>query len=207
VFFSSADHQSYLAWLHIEARRHGLEVLAYCLMTNHVHLVVVPTGLQSMEKSFRHLHMRYAQRLNRMMGWKGHVWQGRFFSAALDEQYFWSTVRYVERNPVRAGIVARAEDFPWSSARAHCQCAWDPLLSTNPLWTRQIAGVGNWSAWLAAGEPAADVNLIRKRTARGLPCGSDQFVKKMESLAGRSLICRGTGRPPRSGQKKGCVPF
>lgn len=168
-------------------------------MSNHVHLVVVPATIQSMERSFRQLHTRYAQRLNRMMNWKGHVWQGRYFSAALDEQYFWSAMRYVELNPVRAGMVARAEDFPWSSARAHCECAWDPLLSTSPDWARQIAGVGNWSAWLAAGEAAAEVKLIRKRTARGLPCGSDQFVEAMEKVAGRTLICRRAGRPPRNG--------
>lgn len=198
VFFSSADHQTYLAWLHGDARRFHLEVIAYCLMTNHVHLVVVPAAPRSMEKAFRHLHMCYAQRLNRMMDWRGHVWQGRYFSAALDEAYFWAAIRYVERNPVRAGMVTRAEDFPWSSARAHCGFAWDPLLSTDPHWARLLAGVGNWSDWLAAGDTAEEVKLIRRRTARGMPCGSDEFVESMESRAGRPLDCRRTGRPRRA---------
>jgi putative transposase len=167
-------------------------------MTNHVHLVVVPATLASMEMTFRPLHTRYAQRLNRTKGWSGHVWQGRFFSAALDDRFFWSTIRYVERNPVRAGMVARAEDFAWSSARAHCLGAFDPLLSTDPAWARQVAGFGDWSAWLAEGDSAPDLTLIRERTARGLPCGSERFVERMEGFAGRSLACRKLGRPPRS---------
>lgn len=207
VFFSAADCQTYLAWLHSIARRHGLEILAYCLMTNHVHLVVVPAAMQSMERTFRPLHTRYAQRLNRMMKWSGHVWQGRFFSAALDERFLWSAIRYVELNPVRAQMVARAEDFPWSSARAHCLGVFDPLLSADPRWTRQIAGVGDWSAWLAEGMTAAEMGLIRERTARGLPCGSDKFLKAMEGFAGRALACRKVGRPPRRQLEKGCVPF
>ncbi len=121
VFFSDADRRTYLAWLQSDAKHHGLEVLAYCLMTNHVHLVAVPAGPHSMERALRHLHMRYAQRINRMKDWKGHVWQGRYFSAALDESYFWAAIRYVEQNPVRAGLVSRAEDYPWSSARAHSE--------------------------------------------------------------------------------------
>lgn len=198
VFFSSADHQTYLAWLRSDSRRFGLEVIAYCLMSNHVHLVVVPEAPNSMERAFRHLHMRYAQRINRMMDWRGHVWQGRYFSAALDEAYFWSAIRYVERNPVRAGMVARAEDFPWSSARAHCGYAEDPLLSARPQWTRQITGVGNWSEWLAAGDVATEMEMIRRRTTRGMPCGSDQFVKTLEERSGRPLDCRRTGRPRRA---------
>jgi putative transposase len=199
VFFSDADCRTYLAWLHNTARQHGLEVLAYCLMTNHIHLVAVPATLQSMELTFRPLHTRYAQRLNRMMNWSGHVWQGRFFSATLDNRYFWSAIRYVEQNPVRAGMVAKGEEFPWSSARAHCLGTFDPLLSTDPRWAHQIAGIGDWSAWLAAGNTAVELNLIRERTARGLPCGSEQFVEQMEGFAGRSLTFRRAGRPPRSG--------
>lgn len=195
VFFSSADHQTYLAWLRSDSRRFGLEVIAYCLMSNHVHLVVVPDTPHSMERAFRHLHMRYAQRINRMKDWRGHVWQGRYFSAALDEAYFWAAIRYVERNPVRAGMVARAEDFPWSSARARCGPFRDPLLSAHPQWTRQMTGVGNWSEWLAAGDVSTEVDLIRRRTARGMPCGSDQFVKTLEDRAGRPLACRRAGRP------------
>ena len=197
VFFSDADRRAYLAWLHADAQRYGLEVLAYCLMSNHVHLVVVPPGPHSIEHALRHLHMRYAQRLNRMKGWKGHVWQGRYFSASLDEPYFWTAIRYVERNPVRAGLVARAEDFPWSSARARCESAWDPLLSTNPVWARRIQGIGNWSAWLAAGESSQDIDMIRKRTSRGVPCGSAQFVRSSEAVAGRALSWRSPGRPRR----------
>ena len=197
VFFSDADRKTYLALLHSDSRRYGLEVLAYCLMANHVHLVAVPTIKRSMEDALRHVHMCYAQRLNRMHGWKGHVWQGRFFAAALDEPYCWSAIRYVERNPVRAGIVARAEDYSWSSAAAHCQSAWDPLLTDNALWTRQWAGIGNWSSWLSAGDVPLETEIIRMRTARGIPCGAERFVGNLERLSGRIYEFRGVGRPRR----------
>ena len=197
VFFSDADYRTYLAWMHGDARRYGLEVLAYCLMSNHVHLVAVPTNRRSFELALRHLHMRYAQRINRRHGWKGHLWQGRFFASALDESYFWCAVRYVERNPVKAGLVGRAEDYPWSSARAHCEGAWDPLLSMNPRWSQVLSRVSDWSSWLAAGDSAADVETLRTHTRRGLPCGSRNFIESLEDRAGRPLALRPRGRPRR----------
>jgi putative transposase len=136
VFFADDDYRAYLAWLKDYAEQHAVEILAYCLMTNHIHLVVVPASEDGLEKLLKPLHMRYAQRVNRTRGWKGHLWQGRFFSSALDEDYLWAAVRYVERNPVRARMVRKAENYRWSSASAHCGLRTDPVLTINPDYSR-----------------------------------------------------------------------
>jgi putative transposase len=108
VFFEEEDRTVYLAWLREYSVKHKVEVVAYCLMTNHVHLIMIPGTEDGLNRVLRPLHMRYAQRVNRNQGWNGHVWQGRYFSAPLDEAYTWAAIRYVERNPVRAGMVERA---------------------------------------------------------------------------------------------------
>lgn len=187
VFFSDADHQTYLALLREYTIRHQIAVLAYCLMPNHVHLVLVPATKDSLPFALRHLHLRYAQRVNRMKNWKGHVWQGRYFASVLDERHCWAAIRYVERNPVRAGMVQRAEGFRWSSASAHCGLRKDAVLTTEPSWQRQLNGIGNWSAWLAAGNTADELTALRKNTSKGLPCGSDEFIDKLELSTGRCL--------------------
>ena len=135
VFFSDGDRAAYLACLADHCRKHAVEVLGYCLMTNHVHLVVVPTSANGLEKVFRPLHTHYALSVYRQRGWSRHVWQGRYFLSPLDEAHFWATMRYVERNPVRAGLVRRAEDYRWSSARAHCGLQQDPVLTNDPHWS------------------------------------------------------------------------
>jgi putative transposase len=94
VFYSDADRTTYLDWLAEYCLSRGVKVLAYCLMTNHVHLVVVPEREDALERALQPLHMRYAQRINRARRWSGHVWQGRFFSAVLDESYLWAALRY-----------------------------------------------------------------------------------------------------------------
>jgi putative transposase len=156
-------------------------------MPNHVHLVLVPASEESLPRSLRHVHVRYAQRLNRQRDWKGHLWQGRYFASVLDERHCWAAIRYVERNPVNAGMVPTAEDYPWSSAGAHCGLRKDDLLTTEPHWQRQFEGIGNWSAWLAAGDDARDLDTLRKNATKGLPCGSEEFITKLESASGRRL--------------------
>ena len=86
VFFTDEDREQYLKWLKEYSKKHSVEILAYCLMTNHIHLVVVPTTESGLQDMLKPLHMRYAQRINRQRGWKGHVWQGRYFSSSLDEK-------------------------------------------------------------------------------------------------------------------------
>jgi len=197
VFFTDEDRRAYLGWLREYAEKHGVEVLAYCLMTNHVHLVAVPTGEDSLHRMLKPLHMRYAQRMNRARGWSGHLWQGRFFSSALDEPHFFGAVRYVERNPVRAGMVSRAEDYRWSSAAAHCGLRADLLLTVESPWIRTLESIGDWSSWLAEGDDQACADLLRRNADKGLPCGSESFIRGLEAATGRNLHFR-----PRGGQVK-----
>ena len=195
MFFSDGDCLAYLSWLREYAGKYGAEVLAYCLMPNHVHLVLTPRTATAIPLLMRSVHARYAQRVNRTRDWRGHVWQGRYFSSALDEAYLWAAVRYVERNPVRARIVKRAENYRWSSAPAHCRQVQDPVLTKDCEWRRQVEGIGDWSAWLAQGDHLENLKTLRLHAVKSLPCGSQEFLASMEAKSGRSLAFRTAGRP------------
>ena len=198
VFFSDADREAYLEWLAGYCAKHRVEVLAYCLMSNHIHVVAVPERGDALERVFRPLHTRYAQRINRLKKWKGHLWQGRFFSSALDEIYLWAAIRYVERNPVRARLVRRAENYPWSSAASHCGERADAVLTKDAEWMRQFKSIGDWSKWLAEGDRPEQLLVLRRHVERGLPCGAEGFVRKLERQARQLLRFRPRGRPKRA---------
>jgi putative transposase len=195
VFFTEEDRQAYLNWLSDYAQKYDVEILAYCLMTNHIHIVAVPSTEEGLQQVFKPLHMRYAQRVNRARGWKGHVWQGRYFSAPLDEAYLWAAIRYVERNPVRAKLVRKAENYLWSSAAAHCGLKEDKLLTTKSTWRKEFESIGDWSSWLAEGDEPEELEVLRRNVERGLPCGSEKFIEKLEKMTGRVLRFRSQGRP------------
>ena len=195
IFFADGDRYTYLSWLQEYTEEHQVDVLAYCLMTNHIHLVVVPNTEEGLNRVLKPLHMRYAQRINREKGWKGHLWQGRFFSSPLDEVYMWAAIRYVERNPVRAKMVRKAERYPWSSAAANCGLRDDGVLTRNTKWRKQLDQMADWRAWLAEGEEADQLSVLRRNIDKGLPCGSERFITKLEKLTGRVLKYRPQGRP------------
>lgn len=194
VFFTDDDRLIYLEWLRFYCDKYDVSILAYCLMTNHVHLVLTPLSEEGLQKVLKPLHMRYSQYINKIQGWKGHLWQGRFFSSPLDEAYTWSTVRYVERNPVQAGMVATSEDYRWSSAAAHCGLEEDLSLAFLPESLGQVAQE-DWSAWLALPENKETASLIWRNVEKGLPCGSDGFIDELERVAKRRLRYKPQGRP------------
>ena len=109
VFFTDDDRLVYLKWLRFYCEKYDVSVLAYCLMTNHLHLVLTPHSEDGLQQVLKPLHMRYSQHVNKLKGWNGHLWQGRFFSSPLDEAYTWSTIRYVERNSVDSEVVIKAK--------------------------------------------------------------------------------------------------
>ncbi len=195
VFYTDADRRCYLSWLKEYSDKHGVAILAYCLMTNHIHLVAVPGTEEGLQRVLRPLHTRYAQRINRHEGWKGHLWQGRYFASALDESYMWASIRYVERNPVRAKIVRKAERYQWSSAAGHCGLREDEVLTTRRKWQKQQDQMDDWSVWLREGNDKGELEIIRSRVERGLPCGSARFINKLERKVGHALTFRPQGRP------------
>jgi putative transposase len=153
-------------------------------MTNHIHFVAVPGNKHSISKTFHRCHTVYATKFNEKYAVTGHLWQGRPYSSVLDETHLWAAVRYVELNPVRAGIVSQAQDYPWSSARAHCKLIQDRLIESG--WPSPGL-INDWSAWLHdVDSPAAD-KRIRETTFKGQPCGDDEFVAWLSSALGRSL--------------------
>jgi putative transposase len=190
VFFCDADRQKYLALLIEQCEVSGLQVWAYCLMSNHVHLVVVPPSADALGLAMRRLNSRYATYANRRQGVSGHFWQGRFYSTPLDASHLWSAVRYVERNPVRAGLVPVAWDYPWSSARGHCGLRTDPILTGD---LAQAGDVADWKKFLLD-EDDEVVELLRRHTRTGRPCGSAEFVQDLERMLGRSLTPAKRGR-------------
>lgn len=195
VFFSDDDRKQYLEWLKEYCKEHKVEILAYCLMTNHIHLIAVPTTEDGLQKVLKPLHMRYAQKINRERGWKGHFWQGRYFSSPLDGEYLLFTTRYIERNPIRVKKVRKAENYKWSSARGHCGTAQDDILTTKMKWLNKYEGIDNWSQWLSIKEEKEKTDLIRRNTEKGIPTGSGRFIRRLEKLAGRVLEYRPIGRP------------
>jgi putative transposase len=198
VFFSPADYRSYLDLLRDYTRRHATSVLAYCLMPNHVHLVLVPETRTGLHRVMLPVNMRYAQRFNRKWDVVGVVWQGRYFSSVLDGAYLWNTVRYVERNPVRANLVGRAENYEWSSAPAHCARGTDSLVTMNLWYQRLLDGIADWAQWLVPADDPEALNTLRRNSAKGLPCGSPEFIEELEKHSGRILRPRKPGRHRKS---------
>jgi len=129
VFENDADRKKYLALIKEYSGKYGLKIWAYCLMVNHVHFIAVPSSADSLSKTLRQANTFYSAYFNRKMEQTGHLWQGRYYSCVLDEPHLVTAVRYVENNPVRAGLVSKAEDYLWSSAAGHVYGVNDPLLS------------------------------------------------------------------------------
>jgi len=182
TFFDDEDYEMYLALMREWCLSSGVEIWAYCLMPNHVHLIVVPECKSSLARGIGEAHRRYTRYINFKKSWKGYLWQGRFASFPMDEEYLLNSVRYVELNPVRAKLVEKVEDYRWSSARAHLNGHDDMLVKVKPMLDR----VENWAEMLASGDQAAFDDLrMHERTGR--PLGQDGFVDRMSLLAGRTL--------------------
>ena len=198
VFFVDDDQRVYLAMLKEQCDKHRVDVLAYCLMTNHVRTIGVPRDENSLAIAIGRSNFLYAQYVNRMHGRSGHLWQNRFESCLLDQPHLRNALIYVERNPVRAKIVRHAWDYPWSSAAAHVG-GQDP--SGNPsglldlrAW-RTSHDENDWRERLQRREDDDLLADIRLTTQRGRLLATDKFISKLESTLGRRLRPLPGGRP------------
>ncbi|MES2497148.1 MAG: transposase [Pseudomonadota bacterium] len=205
VFFSDDDRDLYLQLLREGCARARVRCLAWCLMDNHVHLILVPEDADGLRAALGEAHRRYTRHVNLREGWRGYLFQGRFASYPMDDPHLVAAMRYVERNPVAAGLVAQAEDWRWSSARSHVagrRTADDPLTDVKALG----AHVPNWRAMLrhgaeaggagAEGEALAEAIEARLRTGR--PLAADDWIADQEAAIDRTLAPARRGPKPRN---------
>jgi len=201
VFFSDQDRIHYIQMLREHSRRHEVRILGWCLMTNHVHLIAIPGTAGALALALGQAHSQYSLEQNRQRERIGHLWQNRFFSCSLDSDRLLSAMRYVELNPVRAGMTAGPWDWRWSSARAHTsRHAHDELLDWDWNEWMEEARLGawnyeDWKATLLASAPREELDRVRRATRLGEPLGSEEFVKDLEAKAGRRLRVWAQGRP------------
>ncbi len=188
------DRRVYLEILKEQCDKYFLEVAAYCLMTNHIHIVAVPDKEDSLAKAVGRAHLRYTQYINRMHGRSGHLWEGRFYSCAVDERGFWLAAKYVELNPVRAKICRVPWQYEWSSSAAHVGKMAGAELLNLTSWRKMISAK-QWQRELAGGIDQSQINRIRLSTHTGRPLGTDSFVSKLEKMLGRRVRPLPIGRP------------
>ena len=191
TFFNEGDYHLYRKLLVEWCKKYGVKIWAYCLMPNHVHLIVVPATEDGLRRTIGEVHRRYTRHVNFREQWRGHLWQGRFASYAMDEHHCLSAARYIEMNPVRARLVLDPVDYPWSSARAHVLGAADALLTDGSLQMM----VGDWKQFLSQDEPKQMVETLRRYERTGRPLGDGWFVKTIEKQMGRILHPQRAGRP------------
>ena len=192
TFFCEDDYRYYVQLISEYSIKTETEIWAYCLMPNHVHLVMVPSSEDGLRATLGEAHRRYTRHVNFREGWRGHLWQERFHSFLMDEKHLLAAVRYVERNPVVAGLCAEPEDWKWSSAAAHLDGADDDLVRVKPMLDR----VKCWGVYLLdTGDGIAD-ELIERHARTGRPLGSLEFMRRLESLTGLDLFPKRPGRKP-----------
>jgi putative transposase len=195
LFHDDSDYFVYIRNLKDASTEHGLRIRSYCLMTNHVHLIAVPKSQDSLSRSLHDAHTNYSRYFNAKYGFVGHAWQSRPQYSAMDESHMWNAIRYVERNPVRAGMVIRAEDYLWSSAAAHCGLRGDTLLSDDFPPPGVIV---DWAEWLKIEDTPEEMKTIRRHVATGRPWGTPEFIQQLEAITGHSFQPRKVGRPKKA---------
>jgi putative transposase len=195
VFFRPEDRAVYLGFVTKAAQLHGLELHGWCLMSNHVHWIVVPKDKNAMADTFRQAHSQYSTYINQAEKRKsGHLWQGRYYSCPLDDAHFGAALLYVERNPARAGLVRVACDYLWSSAAARLGLTPAPGFLRLDPWAQHYTA-GEWGSLLAGNADPEVEQKVRVSTRQGKPCGSEDFIAEVEGRVGRDLKVREVGRP------------
>jgi len=195
IFFNEDDYQAYLDLLKTALSNSRSKVWAWCLMPSHVHLIVVPRDPDGLRRSVADAHRRYSMRINARNRWTGHLWQGRFGSVVMDEPRLLNAIAYVSLNPVRAGLVKRATDWPWSSVHAHLAGRDDAVTTVRPVLSR----TGDFEAFLAEDRDDQLYEPLRRAEAVGRPVGSVDFIAGLEKRLKRRLLPQKRGPKPKAG--------
>jgi len=180
VFFTVADRLLYLRVIREHQADAGVRILAYCLMTNHIHFVAIPEREDSLAVLFGRANGRYAQAINTRKGRCGHLWQARFHSCVLAESHLEIALRYVEDNPCRAGMVAAPADYRWSSAAAHLRGDPDRSGILDSRFWEKAGGADTWAQLHAQKSSVDQILALRKCTYAGRPFGEEHFLAAME---------------------------
>jgi putative transposase len=183
TFFCDEDYRSYLELMSEWSAAHQVEIRAYCLMPNHVHRIAVPHSADGLRRAIGEVHRRYTRMVNFREGWRGHLRQGRFASCVLDDPHLLTAARYVEPNPVRAGLIHAPSRYRWSSAAAHLRGRDDALVRVAPL-TKMVP---NWRGFLARAIREEDIKTLRGHERTGRPLGEEEFLATLEQKLGRIL--------------------
>lgn len=194
ILASDAERLVYLELLQRYVSLYQLSLLGYCLMSNHVHLVMVPREAGTLATALKQTHGRYASYWNAAHKSSGHVWQGRFYSCPLDSAHVWIALRYTELNPVRAKLVREADSWTWSSAAAHCAVQQPPIWLNMEMWSKRWSPAG-WREYLASRESEDEIEAVRQCTHTGRPLGTAEFVQSLERATLRTLAPQKGGRP------------
>ncbi len=193
VFLDDEDKEKYLSLLKKYSGKWATQILAYCLMSNHVHLLTKPTKNEFLYKMMQGITLCYTQYINRTYKRTGRLWESRYHSCVVDkEKYLWAVARYIEQNPVRAKIVKKAEDYPYSSAKAHIHGVKDEILGEALFESRQRE---DYIELMKASIKEEEINNIRNHTRSGRPIGSESFIEEMERKLDRMFKLRLRGRP------------
>jgi putative transposase len=193
VFRDSTDYEKYLFFLSKYSEEKEVAVLAYCLMPNHIHLLVRPSDEESLAKMMQGITLCYSKYFNEANGRTGRLWECRYHSTVIDgDSYLWTVSRYIENNPVRAGIVKRPEEYPYSSAKAHILGKKDHLLK-EPLFDK--SELNEYRRFVRSKEDKKILEEIRKQTRLGKPLGDAGFLEILSEQLGHDLIFRQKGRP------------
>ena len=193
IFFEDGDQEVYRDLLADQAARYRVDVWAYCLMPNHVHLILTPSDELGLGRAVGETHRRYTNFINARGRWTGHLFQSRFASVAMDEAHLLEAVRYVSLNPVRARLCDKAEDWAWSSVRAHLAGADDELVSVRPVLER----VERFAQLLQTDPDDGAFKALRASEGSGRPLGNADFIAGLERLLGRPVAKRAPGRKPK----------
>jgi putative transposase len=208
IFHDDIDRTTYLELVREYAELYGVSLWGYCLMSNHVHWIAVPHAADSLAQCLKQVQGRFAAYWNARRQATGHVWQGRFYSCPLGETHLWPALRYVELNPVRAGMVAAAVGWRWSSAVAHSGDEPVAPMLAMEAWRKRWTSA-EWAQYLAEEESQASLLELRRSTHSGRPLGSRDFVAAVEQASQRPLAPRKGGRPrkPSSDSRQDMLTF
>lgn len=210
-FFAQADYVTYLNWLDRAARTYGVVLHAYVLMPDHVHLLVTPKVEGGISKMMQYLGRHYVQYINKTYGRSGTLWERRYHASVVESgAYLLTLYRYIELNPVRAGLVQAPEHYPWSSAKDHLGLAESSLILDHPTYMR----LGNtieeraraYATLIREPLEEGEVLQIRAVARQGGVLGSDQFKDQIEVQLGRRVRPGRRGRKPKRGREQAPSP-